>query len=116
MKQTFILTGVSLAFTVVISLITYSEITLLSFINISFLISGALLLSGLLILVTQGGFFDAITHSFRSVFHTNSAVDKDDMERIRPLSELVSLEVSPIFLSGLLLAVLMLAGLFMYYQ
>ncbi|WP_157842746.1 MULTISPECIES: DUF3899 domain-containing protein [Bacillus] len=107
-----------LLLTILISLLYYKEISLLTLINTSFVLSSVIIFTTLLLFVTQKGFFDGISYGFRKIFATSQA-DKDlerDISTLRPPSELVApIQAANVMYSSLLLFVLMLIGVFMFY-
>ncbi|WP_162356576.1 DUF3899 domain-containing protein [Metabacillus mangrovi] len=113
-KGVYIFAGGVIA-AVVISFIFYREITLLSFINILFLISGMMIFASLFALVAQGGFFDGISYSFRKTFAVKE-MSREELEEMRPFSELVSFRYTPLLVGGGTLAALMLVCLGIFYM
>ena len=118
LKSVIIQFLVLLSLTILISLVYYNEISLLTFINTSFILSSVVIFTVLLLFVTQKGFFDGISYGFRKIFAMSQA-DKN-LERnpseIRPPSELVEpIEATNVFISALLLFGFMLLGIFMFY-
>ncbi|MBZ5751930.1 DUF3899 domain-containing protein [Metabacillus litoralis] len=115
-KKTSILFIVSLFATILLSFFIYKELTLLHFINISFVISGTYIFLSLLTMTIKGGFFDAITYGFRRVFVSKGkALSKNEVHEMTPVSDLVDFDHSPMLYSGFLLMVLMVIALFIYY-
>ncbi|HAQ08490.1 MAG TPA: hypothetical protein DCR24_13585 [Bacillus bacterium] len=101
----------------VISLIYHNDISLLNYINISFYISSILLFTSLLVFTVNSGFFDAMSYSFRSVFSSaENGEKKRKIEEMTPLSEMIAIDTNPLIAVGLFDFILMLAGLFIYYQ
>ncbi|NMH71859.1 DUF3899 domain-containing protein [Bacillus sp. RO2] len=102
------------------SWIYYGEITLLSFINTSFIISSVFIFISLFTLVVQKGFFDGITYSFRRIFASSQPdkeLEEDIRNEMRPPSELLQpVSTQQILLASLLLLICMLISLFMYYN
>jgi membrane protein YdbS with pleckstrin-like domain len=102
------------------SWIYYGEITLLSFINTSFIISSVFIFISLFTLVVQKGFFDGITYSFRRIFASSQPdkeLEEDIRNEMRPPSELLQpVSTQQILLASLLLLICMLIALFMYYN
>lgn len=96
------------------SMIFQHKITLLSYINISFYFSSALLFSALLTYTIQTGFFDVMSKSFTMVFSKGD--EKKSYKDITPISELVSINQKPLLLYGALIGVFMLIALFVYYR
>jgi hypothetical protein len=98
----------------VFSFIFYHKISLLSYINISFYLSAALLLTSLLVYTVHSGFFDVIFRSFNLAFSRGDAKRKWD--DIPALSDLVSVNNRPLLFYGLVNGVLMLIALFIYFH
>lgn len=110
LKKNFLWTFVVLFLVFLLSLVIYREISLLHFINLSFYVSGGLLMLSLLTLVIQKGFFDAIFLSFRSILERGDNKDEET-----PLSALISYKYNTLLSVGLLLLLIMLGALFLYY-
>lgn len=106
-----------LLLTILLSLIVYKQIALLHFINISFYLSSACILFGLLFMIVSNGFFDGFSHGFQVLFRRNSRERgfEDDSEVV-PLSQLLPIPHSPLFYSGLILLLINGLCLFFYYQ
>ncbi|TYS65705.1 DUF3899 domain-containing protein [Sutcliffiella horikoshii] len=102
------------------SWIYYGEITLLSFINTSFIISSVIIFISLFTLVVQKGFFDGITYSFRRIFASSQPdkeLEQDIRNEMRPPSELLQpVSTQQLLLASLLLLICMFISLFMYYN
>ena len=96
-----------------ISLFYYHEISLLSYINISFYISSALLLTSLLVYTIHSGFFDVISKSFNIAFTRGK--DKRSWDEVPALSELIKVNQMPLLFYGLTTGFFMLIALFIYY-
>jgi hypothetical protein len=97
----------------IISCIFYHTITLLSYINISFYISAALLITSLLIYTIHSGFFDVMSKSINQTF-TRGAVRRR-WDEIPSLSELITVNQKPLLLYGFWTGLFMLIALFVYY-
>lgn len=96
-----------------LSLITFGEISLLSYINISFCITSALLFTSLLVYTIHSGFYDVMSKSFRLAF--SRGANKRKFEEIPPLSEIVTINQKPLVFYGLVTGAFMLIALFVYY-
>ncbi|WP_396953977.1 DUF3899 domain-containing protein [Neobacillus niacini] len=96
----------------VLSFFFYKKITLLSYINISFYMTAALLLLSLLIYTIQSGFYDAIGKSFNLAFSKDR---KRKFTEIPSLSEMVTIDKRPLFFHGLVTGLFMLIALVAYY-
>jgi len=98
---------------VALMLLIYKELTLTSYINMSFLVGGTLVFIGLLIYIVSNGFFDIFTMSMRKVFtFRKNLVDTDSM---RAPSELLDFPTLPFFQIGGSVLVIMFITLFFYY-
>ncbi|MEH6942091.1 DUF3899 domain-containing protein [Bacillus sp. JJ722] len=106
----------TICFSILLSFIVYEQISLLHFINISFYFSSAYIGLGLLILIVDRGFFDGISYSFRKMFLKSHPQHADEEHELVPLSQLINVPYSQLLTSGLALLVIMLVGLFFYYQ
>ena len=91
----------------------YNEMTLLSYINSSFIVGGLLTFIGLVSYIFSTGFFDVFTISMRKVVTSKKRMD--DVMSMRPPSKIFTGTVSPILGSGaLILATMSIALLFFY--
>ncbi|MGM9923966.1 MAG: DUF3899 domain-containing protein [Bacillus sp. (in: firmicutes)] len=112
-----LIVAVSIGATVLLSLLLYKQLALLHFINISFYISSVCIGFGLLLMIASNGFFDGITHGFRTLFRRNHRERGfEDDSRVVPLSELITLPHSPLLYSGVILLFINIVCLFFYYQ
>lgn len=98
---------------VVIMFLYYKEITILSYINSSFIVGGILTLSGLISFIFSTGFFDVFTISMRKVITSKRRMD--DVMSMRPPSKIFTNAVSPILGSGALVLATMGIALIIYY-
>ncbi|MDN3015078.1 DUF3899 domain-containing protein [Paenibacillus sp. BSR1-1] len=96
-----------------LSFIFNHDISLLSYINISFYISAAFLLTALLLYTIHSGFYDVISRSFTLAFSRGHRNKK--FSEIPGLSELVTVNQKPLLFIGLVNGFLMLLALFAYY-
>lgn len=94
-------------------LIYFKEMTLLSYINASFIIGGVLTFLGLVSFIFSTGFFDVFTVSMRKVVTSKHRMD--DMMAMRKPSEIFSGNVSPMLGSGALILIAMGIGLLLFY-
>jgi hypothetical protein len=79
-------------------------------------ISGGFFFCAIFLFLTQSGFFD-ITHAgFRKVFKKPRNEDEGQDEELRPLSELMDINFSPLLINGIIMIAIMLIALFFYYQ
>lgn len=97
------------------SFIIYHEITILHYINVSFYIASIFLFLSLFIFTLNSGFFDFATKSFRLIF-SGKNVTREEIEEMRPLSEIFTFNYSPVFVIGVFNLGLMLIALFIYYN
>ncbi|MGG3469826.1 DUF3899 domain-containing protein [Neobacillus pocheonensis] len=97
----------------VLSFIFNHKISLLSYINISFYISAAFILTSLLVYTINSGFYDVISRSFTLAFSRGHKHKKFD--EIPGLSELVTINQKPLLFNGIVNGALMLVALFAYY-
>lgn len=101
----------------VISFLLYNELSMLHYINISFYLASSMLFLSLIIYTVNSGFFDAISHSFRNVFISNTKDEKKkSIDEISPLSTMLDFNYFPLVGVGLLNLIMMLIGLFLYYN
>jgi Domain of unknown function (DUF3899) len=96
----------------IFSFIFYRKISLISYINISFYISSALLLISLLVYTIQSGFYDVIGKSFNLVFSKDR---KRNFKEIPSLSEMVTFDNRPLLFHGLVTGLFMVFALVAYY-
>lgn len=97
----------------ILSFIFYGEISIVSYINISFYISFALLLAFLLIFTIQSGFYDAIFKSFN--FALSFRTNKRRFEDVPGLSELVTINKNPFLFYAIINGLFMVIALVVYY-
>jgi hypothetical protein len=109
----FLILGLLQFFIIMLSIIFQHNVTLLSYINISFYFSAAFLLSSLLVYTIQTGFFDILSKSFNRAFTKGS--DKRSWDEIPGLSELVTFSQKPLLFYGTFTGIFMLIALFAYY-
>jgi Domain of unknown function (DUF3899) len=98
---------------IIVSLVFYHKVSLLSYINISFYLTSALLLTALLVYTIHSGFFDVISRSFSLAFQRGH--NKRRFDEIPPLSELVTVNQKPLVVYGLVNGMFMGIALFIYY-
>lgn len=111
MKRIIIGTIAGLLLALFLPLVTNGKLSLLSFINSSFYIVGAILTLSLLLLVIQKGFFDVTFMSFQKLGRS-----QDEKGDIRKLSEIITLPYVHFFIMGLILCIIMLGSLYFYYR
>ena len=87
------------------------NLSLLSYINNSFIYGGILIFFGLWIFVVQTGVFDIFTISMRKAFKGKSTIDEDEM---RPPSELINFSSAPLLVIGSVTLLLMGIMLLIY--
>ena len=98
---------------ILLIILYFKEITLLSYINASFIVGGVLLFLGLVSFVFSTGFFDVFTVSMRKVVTSKRRMD--DVMAMRKPSEIFSGNVSPMLGGGALILVAMGIGLLIFY-
>ena len=98
---------------ILLILLYFKELTLLSYINASFIVGGVLTFLGLVSFVFSTGFFDVFTVSMRKVVTSKRRMD--DVMAMRKPSEIFSGNVSPMLGSGALILVMMGIGLLIFY-
>lgn len=91
----------------------YGSWSLLNYINISFFVSFFLLFIGAVVYIIRTGFFDFFMHSTRKVLARKG--QKEALESMRPVSEVMSANPAWFFLAGLPSFILMLLALIIYY-
>jgi len=96
-----------------ISFLYYHKLTLLSYINISFYVTSAFLLTSLLVYTIQGGFYDVISKSFNMFFSRESG--KRKFQDIPGLSELVTIKSKPLLFNVIFTGGFMILALVVYY-
>lgn len=92
----------------------YKEITLLGYINVSFIYGAFLLFIGLASYVLSSGFFDLFYSSSRKLMSFKKR--GSDMEQMRNPSEIISYNFTFILLLGLEIIICMVIALIVYYQ
>lgn len=116
-SKTLLLFIVSLFTTILLCFVIYHKLTLLNFINISFIIGGSFLFLSLLSITVKAGFFDGITYGFRRTFASKGkTLSKTEAHEMPPVSELFTFNHSPILYCGLLMTAVMLVSLFIFYN
>jgi small-conductance mechanosensitive channel len=111
-KRLLILALTQLAI-IAISFIAYHNLTLMSYINISFYFSAVLLLTSLLVYTVHSGFLDVISRSFTLAFQRGS--NKRRFDEIPPLSGLITFNQKPLVFYGLINGLFMTIALVIYY-
>jgi Domain of unknown function (DUF3899) len=116
LKKSFTLFIVSLSLTILLSFLIYHKLTLLYFINISFLFAGTLIFLSLLTITIKGGFFDGITYGFRRMFMSKGKeLSKQEVHDMPPVSEMMDFDHLPMLISGILMSLVMVFALVIYY-
>lgn len=87
------------------------DLSLLSYINTSFVYGGILLFFGAWIFVVQTGAFDIFTMSMRKFYRRKSTLDEDEM---RLPSEVIPFSSAPLLIIGIVTIVLMGICLLVY--
>ncbi len=96
-----------------IMLVYFKEMTLLSYIDSSFLVGGTITFIGLVSLVFSTGFFDVFIVTTRKMLTRKSRME--DVMSMRKPSEIFSAPVSPLLGSGALVLIVMGIGLVIFY-
>jgi len=99
-----------------ISFIKYHSIGLVQYINISFIIGGILLFISIAIFLLNTGFFDVTVEGFRKVFNKNSKSPEEELDELRPVSEVITFNYMPMFINSLIMMFLMALALILYYH
>lgn len=108
--RNFIIAQISI---VLIMLSYFKELTLLTYINSSFVIGGTITFVGLVSFVFSTGFFDVFTVTTRKMLTRKSRLE--DVMSMRKPSEIFSAPVSPLLGSGALVLIVMGIGLVIFY-
>jgi hypothetical protein len=113
LKKRLVILALLQLFILIVSFVLDHKIALLSYINISFYFTSALLLLSLLLFTIHSGFFDAISRSFSFAFQRGQ--NKRRFDEIPPLSELITVNQRPLVFYGLGTGLFMGIALFFYY-
>ncbi|WP_433748927.1 DUF3899 domain-containing protein [Falsibacillus pallidus] len=98
------------------SYIHYHDLSLVHYINTSFFIGGLFLFFSLTIFILSSGFFDRTANGFRKTFTFNGkGLSKEELNEMKPLSELIAIPFLPSLLNGVLLMAVMMVCLWIYY-
>ncbi|HSJ37863.1 MAG TPA: DUF3899 domain-containing protein [Planococcus sp. (in: firmicutes)] len=87
------------------------ELSLLVYINTSFVYGGILLFFGTWIFVVQTGAFDVFTMSMRKFYRVKSTLEDDEM---RLPSEIIPFSSAPLMIIGIVTILLMILSLVIY--
>ena len=98
---------------VALMLLIYQDLSLTSYINMSFFLGGTIVFIGLLIYIVSNGFFDIFTMSMRKVFTPKRF--SEDAGSMRAPSELLDFPTIPFFQIGGTILLGMFIALFFYY-
>ncbi|MCM3725668.1 hypothetical protein M3226_08220 [Neobacillus cucumis] len=112
-KKNLIILSITQLMIVIISLIFHHNITLNSYIDISFFVTAGYILLSLLLFTIHSGFYDVMSKSFNYVLSRKE--EKRRFEDIPGLSELITINEKPLLLHGLITGLLMTAALIVYY-
>ena len=115
MKNILIGTISGIVLSILLSFMFHQGFSLLNFINMTFYISGGLILLSLVTFVVQRGFFDVVFYSFRRVLQIQNQHVGEEKEDIPKLSEVISLPSSFSLVIGLIMMAIMLVSLVAYY-
>ncbi|AYC29009.1 DUF3899 domain-containing protein [Paenisporosarcina cavernae] len=94
-------------------LLYYKNFSLLSYINVSFVVGGIVFLLGIFVYVVAGGFFDIFTKSIRDVFTRRH--QEEDMLNMRLPSQVIDFSAVPFFQIGGTILLTMVVALVVYY-
>ncbi|MEH7117408.1 hypothetical protein V7128_08295 [Neobacillus vireti] len=112
-KKNIIILSITQLLIVAFSFIYYQEITLNSYIDISFFVTAGYILLSLLLFTIHSGFYDVMSKSLNLFFSRGK--DKRRFDDIPGLSELITINEKPLFIHGLINGLLMAAALIAYY-
>nr|WP_251047528.1 DUF3899 domain-containing protein [Planococcus sp. ISL-110] len=87
------------------------DLSLLSYINNSFVYGGILLFFGLWVFVVRTGVFDIFTASMRKAFKLKSTLEEDEM---RSPSEALGFSSAPLLITGTITLLVMVICLVIY--
>lgn len=113
MKKTIRNFLIAHVFVVAVMFFYYSELSVQSYINASFIIGGILFIIGLISFIFSTGFFDVFTVSMRKVLTTKRQMY--DLSSMRKPSEIFSFSASPLLICGGLVLTSMTIMLVFYY-
>ncbi|KAA0546515.1 DUF3899 domain-containing protein [Bacillus sp. BGMRC 2118] len=118
MKQITIISLLLLILSIIIPFFTDSGFSLVSIINTMFVIGMIVFLFSSFLLILKVGFFDAITHSFRTFFKTFSKQGQllgDDIDQMAMPSEYKYSLAKPLLIASIIILVIMVFFLVFYY-
>ncbi|MBC6316681.1 DUF3899 domain-containing protein [Listeria grandensis] len=98
-----------------IMLTFYWQVSLLYYINVSFIVSAVVFLIGLLLYVMQSGFFDLIHSGMRKALRRMKREDENEFANV-PLSELMNVGYVSLLLSSLVVLATSFIALAFYYN
>ena len=113
MKKKTIFFAVAQLLIVTLMFLIYRELSLISYINVSFMVGGAVTFIGLIIYVVSRGFFDIFSMSMRKVFTFRRKLV--DVESMRPPSEVLDFPTAPFLRVGGSILLAMFIALLFYY-
>ena len=114
MRKFAVYFGLAQVSIVILMLVIYKKISLLPYINTSFMVGGTILFLGLVVAVLSSGLFDLFIVSSRKVFTPKNRM-KDVMEMRTP-SEIMSFSYGPFLLIGSSILLVMVVCLYVYYR
>ncbi|MBM6618283.1 DUF3899 domain-containing protein [Bacillus suaedaesalsae] len=117
-KQIAIISLLLLIISFIIPFFTDAGFTLVSIINSMFIVGMIAFLISSFLLILKVGFFDAITHSFRTFFKTFSKQGQllgDDLDQMAMPSEYEYSFAKPLIIASLIIIVIMIIFLVIYY-
>lgn len=111
MKKIFFASVIIQLFIFITIFLRAENLSLLSYINNSFIYGGILVFFGLWIFVVRTGVFDIFTASMRKAFKLKSTLEEDEM---RPPSEALGFSSAPLLITGTITLLLMAICLVIY--
>ncbi|MBY0223593.1 DUF3899 domain-containing protein [Mammaliicoccus sciuri] len=113
MKSNIIIFSISQVVILIFIWLIYGQWSLLGYINVSFFVSGLLLLIGGIVFIIRTGSFDFFMKSMQKVLARKG--QREALESMRVPSEAMSVRSAWFFMAGLPSFVLMLLALVLYY-
>ncbi|MBT2570407.1 DUF3899 domain-containing protein [Planococcus sp. ISL-110] len=111
MKKIFFFTFIIQILIFVTIFLRTEDLSLLSYINNSFVYGGILLFFGLWVFVVRTGVFDIFTASMRKAFKLKSTLEEDEM---RSPSEALGFSSAPLLITGTITLLVMVICLVIY--
>ncbi|MBC1474798.1 DUF3899 domain-containing protein [Listeria grandensis] len=98
-----------------IMLTFYWQVSLLYYINISFIVAAVVFLTGLILYVMRSGFFDLVHSGMRKSLRRTKREDENEFANV-PLSELMNVGYVSLLLSSLVVLATSFIALAFYYN